>query len=114
MSDQLETSVAGGPNVTTAKILAWMQEWTEANHLTMTNELDQKCAEAGFDSMHSVELAFFLEERLKIKIDDTVLFDYPTFTSLAEHLLSRVDPEKAGQPIDAAVSGSPSASAGTW
>ncbi|WP_017777631.1 acyl carrier protein [Paraburkholderia kururiensis] len=112
MSDQLQTAVVDGTKVTTEKILAWVQEWTEANHLKVPTDLDQTFAEAGFDSMHSVELAFFLEERLKIKIDETVLFDYPTFASLAEHLLSRIQPADAGASTTAAASGGPAV--GSW
>lgn len=114
MSDQLQTAVVDSAKMTTARILAWMQEWAEANHLNVPSDLDQTFAEAGFDSMHSVELAFFLEDRLKIKIDDTVLFDYPTFASLAEHLLSLAQPAEAGQSDHAEQSGSPASSSGNW
>ncbi|VWB10800.1 acyl carrier protein [Burkholderia lata] len=88
MSDQIQAAAVNGPTVTAETILAWIQEWTEANNLQVPTDLEQTFADAGFDSMHSVELAFFLEERLEIKIDDTVLYDYPTFNSLAEHLVS--------------------------
>lgn len=114
MSDQLQTAVVDSAKMTTARILAWMQEWAEANHLNVPSDLDQTFAEAGFDSMHSVELAFFLEDRLKIKIDDTVLFDYPTFASLAEHLLSLAQPAEAGQSDYVEQSGSPASSSGNW
>ncbi|MFC0397493.1 acyl carrier protein [Paraburkholderia rhizosphaerae] len=77
MSNQANAVMVDGVNVTTEQILAWIQQWTETNNLKVPSDLNQTFAEAGFDSMHSVELAFFLEERLKIKIDDTVLFDYP-------------------------------------
>ncbi|WP_321877276.1 acyl carrier protein [Paraburkholderia bannensis] len=107
MSDQLQAATVNGSKVTAQAILVWIQEWTEANHLQVPTDLDQTFADAGFDSMHSVELAFFLEERLKIKIDDTVLFDYPTFASLADYLVSRMQPETADtQPDDAASAGS--------
>lgn len=114
MSDQLQSSAVDGAKITTGKILAWIEEWTEANHLKVPTDFDQTFAEAGFDSMHSVELAFFLEERLKIKIDDTVLFDYPTFASLAEHLLSLAQPAQAGQGDYAVASSSPAAGTGNW
>ena len=114
MSNQPGTVLVDGVNVTTEKILAWIQQWTEANNLKVPSDLNQTFAEAGFDSMHSVELAFFLEERLKIKIDDTVLFDYPTFASLAGHLVSRVEPTGAGKPDSAAASGGQAAGAGNW
>ncbi|MBN3853466.1 MULTISPECIES: acyl carrier protein [unclassified Paraburkholderia] len=108
MSDQLHAATANASRVTAQSILAWIQEWTEANQLQVPTDLDQTFADAGFDSMHSVELAFFLEERLKIKIDDTVLFDYPTFASLADHLVSRVQPAAADEAE------SDEAAAGSW
>ncbi|UTV60604.1 acyl carrier protein [Burkholderia arboris] len=109
MSDQLQAETIKGSKVTARTILAWIQEWTEANNLQVPTDLDQTFADAGFDSMHSVELAFFLEERLKIKIDDTVLYDYPTFISLAEHLVS-LSPQDTGAGAEAGEG----ASAGTW
>lgn len=109
MSDHNQAATLDESKVTAQAILAWIQEWTEANHLKVPADLDQTFADAGFDSMHSVELAFFLEERLKIKIDDTVLFDYPTFASLADYLVSRVQPATAeATELDE------SADAGSW
>jgi acyl carrier protein len=108
MSNQLHAATVNGSKVTAQAILAWIQEWAEANNLEVPTDLDQTFAEAGFDSMHSVELAFFLEEKLEIKIDDTVLYDYPTFASLAEHLVSRKQPDAASdaEPGEAASAGS--------
>jgi acyl carrier protein len=114
MSSQLETSSAQGANVSAENILAWIQQWTEANNLNVPSDLDQTFAEAGFDSMHSVELAFFLEERLNIKIDETVLYDYPTFASLAGHLVSRVKPAETNASDAAAVSTDATGGAGNW
>jgi acyl carrier protein len=114
MSDPLQTPSVDGVNVNANQILAWIQQWTEANSLNVPSDLNQTFAEAGFDSMHSVELAFFLEERLKIKIDETVLFDYPTFASLAGHLVSRIQPAgAAGSQKGASLSGA-AGSAGSW
>ena len=113
MSNQTNAVLVDGVNVTTEQVLAWIQQWTESNNLKVPSDLNQTFADAGFDSMHSVELAFFLEERLKIKIDDTVLFDYPTFASLAEHLVSRVEPAHGGKS-NSVSSGGPAAGAGNW
>lgn len=114
MSDQLHATPVHDGKVSAAAILAWIQEWADANHLSVPSDLDQTFDDAGFDSMHSVELAFFLEERLKIKIDDTVLYDYPTFASLAAHLVSRIEPAGAGEPPAVASPGQPAAGAGGW
>ncbi|WP_175731483.1 acyl carrier protein [Burkholderia ambifaria] len=109
MSDQLQTATLNGSAVTAQTILGWIQEWAEANNLQVPTDLEQTFADAGFDSMHSVELAFFLEERLKIKIDDTVLYDYPTFIALAEHLVS-LTPTGTAADTEAGEG----ASAGNW
>src|SRR5215469_17922394 len=114
MNSQLNPSSADGAPVSAEKILAWIQEWTEANSLKVPSDLNQTFAEAGFDSMHSVELAFFLEERLRIKIDETVLFDYPTFASLAEHLVSLIRPAGAAASQDGASLGGSAGGAGNW
>ena len=113
MSDQLQASV-DGVTVNAEKILGWIQEWTEANHLKVPSDLNQTFAEAGFDSMHSVELAFFLEERLRIKIDETVLFDYPTFASLAAHLVSLSRPAGASASQNGTSSNGAAGGAGNW
>ncbi|MGU7811725.1 acyl carrier protein [Burkholderia sp. AW49-1] len=109
MSDQLRAATFNASSASAETILTWIQEWAEANNLQVPTDLDQTFADAGFDSMHSVELAFFLEERLKIKIDDTVLYDYPTFISLAEHLVSLSRPDAASD-ADA----TDGAAAGNW
>ncbi|KVE68267.1 phosphopantetheine-binding protein [Burkholderia vietnamiensis] len=109
MSEQLQAATVNGSAVTAQTILAWIQEWAEANHLQVPTDLEQTFADAGFDSMHSVELAFFLEERLKIKIDDTVLYDHPTFISLAEHLVSL-----GGHDASAAAASNEAAGTGNW
>ncbi|APR38762.1 acyl carrier protein [Paraburkholderia sp. SOS3] len=114
MSDQLQATPMESTAVNADQILAWIQEWTEANNLKVPADLDQTFAEAGFDSMHSVELAFFLEERLRIKIDETVLFDYPTFASLAGHLVSLSSPATASEPQIAAPSNGSAGGAGNW
>jgi acyl carrier protein len=114
MSDQLQATSVDGVTVNAEQILAWIQEWTEANSLKVPSDLNQTFAEAGFDSMHSVELAFFLEERLRIKIDETVLFDYPTFASLAEHLVSLSRPAAAAQSQTGAAPGGSAGGAGNW
>jgi acyl carrier protein len=47
-------------------------------------------AEAGFDSLDSIELALFLQDELGVKIDETVLNNYPTFAALAGYLKERL------------------------
>ncbi|CAB3774253.1 acyl carrier protein [Paraburkholderia humisilvae] len=93
MSTELQsTSTNGAGHVTVDKIIAWITEWTESHDLKVPTDLNQTFSDAGFDSLHSVELAFFLEERIGTKIDETVLYDYPTFASLAGYLVSRIEP----------------------
>jgi acyl carrier protein len=93
MSTELKSSPTHGTGVLTAQtIIDWIAGWAEPRGLKVPSNLDTTFSDAGFDSLHSVELAFFLEEKLGAKIDDTLLYDRPTFTSLAEHLVGLFQP----------------------
>lgn len=75
--------------VTSEAILTMINEWTATRELDAPSDPNMTFADAGFDSLASVELAFFLEEKLGIAIDDTVLYNYPTFASLAQYLVEK-------------------------
>lgn len=96
MSTELKSSSTHGAGPVTAQtIIEWIAAWAQPRHLKVPSNLDTTFSEAGFDSLHSVELAFFLEERLGAKIDDTALYDHPTFASLAEYLAGQLRPVAA-------------------
>ena len=55
-------------------------------------------SELGFDSLTAVELRNRLGAAGGARLASTVVFDYPTVTALAEHLLEQFEPAGAGRP----------------
>lgn len=49
----------------------------------------------GLDSATAVALIMSLEEELDIELMPELLFDYPTISSLSQHLASRVSAERS-------------------
>lgn len=48
-------------------------------------------AAEGLDSLAAVELRNILQDRMGIKVSATLLFDHPTITEVANHLMVRSD-----------------------
>ncbi|MEX3693324.1 acyl carrier protein [Paraburkholderia sp. BR14263] len=82
----------------TEAIIALMRKWAEKHDLSMPADPDQTFSNAGFDSLASLELAFFIEEQLGVAIDDGVLYDHPTFASLAQYIAQRLNVTPDEQP----------------
>jgi|GEM_PF-1441820 len=66
-----------------------------------TSEVDLGRAfpDFGFDSMMSVSFSAKLEDWLQIKLLPTVLWDYPTIDSLAEHLAGKLELQVEEQSV---------------
>ncbi|WP_051376879.1 AMP-binding protein [Burkholderia sp. WSM2232] len=75
--------------VSVHSIAALLEAWLVANELKVPSEPRQTFAELGVDSIGVVELADFLQERLQVEIDHTVVYDYPTPDMLADFLFSK-------------------------
>ncbi len=92
-----------------ADIVAMIVKWTVDHDLSEPTDVDQTFADAGYDSLHSVELAFFLEDKLKVQVDETVLYTCPTFATLARYLAERTkivaSAAPGSGPADDAVAG---------
>jgi acyl-CoA synthetase (AMP-forming)/AMP-acid ligase II/acyl carrier protein len=71
-----------------ASLRAWIVAWLAARLELPTERIaaDRGFAELGLESIASVQLAFDLGEQLGRELPETLAFDYPTVTSLAEHL----------------------------
>jgi acyl carrier protein len=54
--------------------------------------------ELGFDSLTAVELRNRLTTTTGLPLPATLIFDYPTPTTLAQHLLHELDPDAVGGP----------------
>ncbi|MGW0395884.1 SDR family NAD(P)-dependent oxidoreductase, partial [Streptomyces sp. NPDC003042] len=59
-------------------------------------QADRAFQEMGFDSMTAVELRNRLNAATGVRLSATVVFDHPTPTALAEHVLGEVAPDGAG------------------
>lgn len=81
---------AGRPSVTTDGILGMIKEWMLKRKLGEPSDLNATFADMGFDSLDSVELAFFLEDQLGVEIDETVLYNHPTLAALIDYVTARL------------------------
>ncbi|HTF55442.1 MAG TPA: SDR family NAD(P)-dependent oxidoreductase [Pseudonocardia sp.] len=69
-------------------------------------------SELGFDSLTAVELRNQLGAVSGVRLASTVVFDYPTVTALAEHLLERLEPAGVSRPDEHRYALSPECGAG--
>lgn len=81
-------------NMQTDAILDLIREWAVDHALEVPSDTSQTFADAGFDSLHSTELTFFLEDRLGFPIDEAVIWDKATFDAFAQYLVERCSSEK--------------------
>ncbi|MBR0693226.1 acyl carrier protein [Bradyrhizobium lablabi] len=70
-------------------VLELIRKWAADHEIEMPSDINQTFDGSGFDSIHSVELAIFLEEKLGIPVDETVIWEKATFAALAQHLADR-------------------------
>jgi len=75
--------------VTAEAIHLLIQTWTAHRNLPAPFDLNQTFLDAGFDSLHLLELALYLEKKLDIPLGETLLYDHPTFMALTEYLVGR-------------------------
>ncbi|MGW6374459.1 acyl carrier protein [Rhodococcus sp. NPDC055112] len=52
-------------------------------------------AEIGIDSVSALSLCGEVEEKWRIPVDATLVFDYPTITAIAGYLAGELEPEAA-------------------
>jgi acyl carrier protein len=88
MSSQTETT------------LDLMRQWAGQNRLRVPEDTSLSFDDAGFDSLHLTELAFFLEDKLGIEIDQTVLWNSATFDGLLQYLAGKSTPDGAAKVSD--------------
>ena len=64
-------------------------EWMKVRNLGEPSE-NATFADSGFDSLDSVELTFHLKDKLGVEVDETVLYNYPTFGALVGYVMERL------------------------
>ncbi|MEV4492460.1 type I polyketide synthase [Micromonospora coxensis] len=76
-------------------------------------EADRDFLELGFDSLTALELRDALRQDTGAELSATLLFDHPTPTALARHLLDRIlGADAAGDPDGGATEGAPEGAGG--
>lgn len=86
IDDAPPSNVSVRGKMSSEAILNLIRDWAVEHNLPMPTDPGKTFVEAGFDSLASIELAFFLEQRLHVAIDDTVLYDHPTFAALSQYV----------------------------
>ena len=73
-----------------SSIGAAISKWLIEHDLTDSFDPHLTFSELGLDSVSSIELALFLEKELRVELDETVVYSYPTVDALAEYLADLV------------------------
>jgi acyl carrier protein len=71
------------------EITSLIDGWMRDHGFGVLSNPNQTFEDAGFDSLDSVELAFYLQDKRGVEIDETVLHHYPTFADLARYVADR-------------------------
>ncbi|WP_024517537.1 acyl carrier protein [Bradyrhizobium sp. Tv2a-2] len=95
-------------------VLELIRKWAADHEMGMPSDINQTFDASGFDSMHPVELAFFLEDKLGIPVDETVILEKATFAALAQHLAERTGALKPSEGKNPTSGDQPIADAGDW
>jgi acyl carrier protein len=81
---------SGRASKTADEIMSMIKGWMKDHNLGEPTDPNATFADAGFDSLDSVELAFHLQDQLGVEIDETVLYNHPTFAALVSYVRERL------------------------
>ncbi len=95
LQTQLQTSSTPGNSVTVsvAEVEHWLQNWFaqqfnfESNGANSAVDCTTSFVQLGLESVTAATLVADLEDWLDIEIDITLIWDYPTISSLAQHIV---------------------------
>ena len=75
---------------TSSEIASWIEKWMKKQLRLQAHTINRKIsfADYGIDSVLAVELVQALEDWLKISLDATILWNFPTVESLSQYLTS--------------------------
>ncbi|WP_166653607.1 acyl carrier protein [Paraburkholderia flava] len=81
---------SGHASKTADEIMGMIKGWMKERNLGEPTDPNATFADSGFDSLDSVELTFFLQDQLRVEIDETVLYNHPTFAALISYVRERL------------------------
>lgn len=81
---------SGRESKTADEIMGMIKGWMKERNLGEPTDPNATFADSGFDSLDSVELTFFLQDQLRVEIDETVLYNHPTFAALIGYVRERL------------------------
>ena len=67
-----------------------ISKWLVDQNLTASLDPYVTFSMIGLNSIDSVELANFLGKELKLELDETIVFSYPTVQALARYIFDRI------------------------
>ncbi|WP_336039018.1 AMP-binding protein [Acinetobacter calcoaceticus] len=77
--------------VDTYHIRKWILNWIKKRKNNSINiDCDKSFFEVGLDSLDAAELAYGFEDEYKVKIDPTVLWEFPTINKLSNYLVNKM------------------------
>ncbi|MEB5477839.1 AMP-binding protein [Acinetobacter pollinis] len=91
MSQEKNISEDIGKKLDIYQIQLWILNWIKSKkNISGDIEFDQSFFELGVDSLDAAELAYALESHFNIKVDPTVLWEFPTINELSNHILNKM------------------------
>ena len=75
-------------SITSESVIALVNAWLVVSGRKAPTDPRQTFAELGVDSMGAIELADFLQTRLQVEVDQTIVYGYPTLDALAQFIES--------------------------
>jgi hypothetical protein len=113
--EQLSGAVTGLHSASDAgtidAMMTLIMNWSASHGHGAPSHPGQSFAEIGFDSVSAVELTHFLESELRLDLDQTLLWTYTTFGTLARHLADGVGSRETGAAVSQEA---PIAEAANW
>lgn len=101
-------------SVKSESILDLIRQWAADHDLKVPSDTSLTFADANFDSLHSTELAFFLEEKLDIQIGETAVWENASFNDFASHLAKLCGADETLAASAAEADDEPTAGAANW
>jgi acyl carrier protein len=96
MSVTSSSPIGPQAGATPKDIEALIRRWFADNKLVLPEGSRDSFEDLGVDSIGTVELALFLASELRMEIDETIVYSYPTVEDLSRYLAA----EAGRQDVD--------------